>query len=232
MHLELIRAQSRRSQAGLRSHIALTTLTLVHRALLLAIATLRPNDISVAYLFLFLVAHQRASFSSAAAFLQLAAAAIVAAAALLQEAMPEASHAPCATGVAAWVPDVAVLVESCALLAFATYTRYTRRSSDYALLCAAAPRHAVGPWAHAASGCVTHLSGTVAPLVLGSLAAASQRLGSLARHRCPSCTSRPQLGLLAAAHSRGQPQQPGVSDAAACQGLRQTQRRGLPTFKR
>ena len=173
MHLELIRAQSRRSQAGLRSHIALTTLTLVHRALLLAVAAFRPNDISAAYLVLFLLAHQRfgVASNSAAAFLQLAAAAIVAAVALVQDAVPEAGHTRCATGAVAWAPDVAVLVESCALLAFATYTRCTRRTSDYALLCDAVPHHA-GPWARAASGCVSSLSGTVAPLVLGSLAAA------------------------------------------------------------
>ena len=59
MDEEIVRAHQRRSKAGLRSHIAFTTLTLVHRVLLLAIAAFRPNDISVAYLFLFLVAHQR-----------------------------------------------------------------------------------------------------------------------------------------------------------------------------
>ena len=172
MHLELLRAQSRRSQARLRSRIALTTLTLVHRALLLAVAAFRPNDISVAYLVLFLVAHQRfgAASNSPVAFLQLAAAAIVAAVALLQDAVPEAGRVACTTGAVAWVPDVAVLVFSCALLAFAIYTRCTRRTSGYAL-CDAAPRHA-GPWARAASGCLSRLSGTVAPLVLGSLAAA------------------------------------------------------------
>ena len=172
MHLELIRAQSRRSQARLRSRIALTTLTLVHRVLLLAVAAFRPNDISVAYLVLFLVAHQRfgAASNSPVAFLQLAAAAIVAAVALLQDTVPEAGHVACTTGAVAWAPDVAVLVFSCALLAFATYIRCTRRTSGYAL-CDAAPRHA-GPWARAASGCLSRLSGTVAPLVLGSLAAA------------------------------------------------------------
>ena len=169
MHLELIRVQDRR----LRSHIALTALTLIHRGLLLGVAAFRPNDISMAYLVLFLVAHQRfGASSSAAASVQLAVAAIVAAVALLQDTVPEAAdHVACATGAVAWAPDVAVLVESCALLAFATYTRCTRRASGYTLLCDHTPRH-TGPWARAASSCLSRLSGTVAPLVLGSIVAA------------------------------------------------------------
>lgn len=172
MHLELIQAQNRRSEARLRSHIALTALTLIHRGLLLGVAAVRPNDFSMAYFVLFLVAHQRFGASSpAAASVQLAVAAIVAAVALLQDTVPEAADHACATGAVAWAPDVAVFVESCALLAFATYTRCTRRASGYTLLCDDTPRH-IGPWARAASGCLSRLSGTVAPLVLGSIVAA------------------------------------------------------------
>ena len=132
MYTEVIRVQDRR----LRSHIALTALTLIHRGLLLGVAAFRPGDISMAYLVLFLVAHQRfGASSSAAASVQLAVAAIVAAVALLQDTVPEAAdHVACATGAVAWAPDVAVLVESCALLAFATYTRCTRRASGYTLI--------------------------------------------------------------------------------------------------
>ena len=71
------------------------------------------------------------AMDSVAALLQLAAAAIVAIAALVQTldpaVVPSADHVvPCASGAAAWTPDVAVLAEACLLLAFGVHARCTR----------------------------------------------------------------------------------------------------------
>ena len=151
---------------------ALPALTLLHRAVLLVVAVLRPSAISVAYLALFLLAHQRlgVAMDSVAALLQLAAAAIVAIAALVQTldpaVVPSADHVvPCASGAAGWTPDVAVLAESCLLLAFGVHARCTRGR----------PREEVDSVLVATEddlGCFTGFGRTVVPLVLTALAAA------------------------------------------------------------